>query len=370
MIPGPKEIFGALDSRFPFATAYDWDNSGWQVVTSCDIQRCLVALDPTPDAVSRAIDWDAQLIVTHHPLYFPGISTIDPESLSGAITKALLTADIGLLASHTCADRHLDGISGALADELGLENQEILAPDEQETFYKLVTFVPDEYVEKVRSGLAAAGAGIIGNYEECSFSLAGSGTYRPLVGARPLIGSIGKLEQVNEHRLEMRVPENTVDRVLQALQSYHPYDEVAFDLFQTFGQGGALGLGVIGSFSEPMEAGAALELVKKVMRGVPLQVTGPEEGQVEIVVVVGGSASDLIPAAAGRDAHLFVGGDLKYHQLLEHTESMICVDPGHRATEYPGVERLAEVLKHAAVHEKWEIEFETFLEDPAINRIL
>jgi len=360
----------ALDRRFPFAEAYENDNSGWQIVSDRPVTRCLVALDASVAAVKRALDSEAELIVTHHPLYYPHIHTLDPQTLNGAVTKALLTADIGLIACHTCADRQPHGVSGALADLLKLENRSILAPDEEGAFYKLVTFVPDASASDLRSALAAAGAGTIGNYEECSFTLAGTGSYRPMGGARPLVGEIGRLEEVNEIRLEMRVAEDRIDKVLQALRRNHPYDEVACDLFRTWGQGGDLGIGILGSLPEAEEIATLLGRIKDVLGGVPLIVTGPEEGLVERVAVAGGSTAGFISLAAARGAQIFVGGDLKYHPRLEVAEELVCVDAGHRATEQPGVRRLAETLEHAAASHDWSMAVELFLEDPAPGRIL
>ncbi len=366
----PDEIYAALNARYPFSSAYDWDNSGWQVMTGREVKRCLFALDPSPETLKRAIDGEAQLIVTHHPLILPSISAIDPTTVQGAITKLLLVSDTGLLAVHTNADRHPEGVSGALAELIGLEDQQILDPDEQDTWYKLVTFVPDNYVEVVRAGLGAAGAGVIGNYEECSFTIAGIGSYRPTPGALPLVGEVGKLENVNEQRLEMLVPEAVVEDVLDALRIHHPYDEVAFDLYQTFGHEGVLGAGIIGILPEPLEIMDALSNVKQALGGIDLQVTGPEEGTVQRIAVAGGSTSNLLATAAARGAQLFVGGDLKYHDTIEASESMVCVDAGHRATEQPGVERLAEVIRRAATRNHWDIEVEVFLEDPAVSRIV
>jgi len=366
----PDEIYAAFNARFPFSSAYDWDNSGWQVKSNRDVERCLLALDPSPETLHRAIDQEAQLIITHHPLILPAISAIDPNTVQGAIAKLLLVSDIGLLAVHTNADRHPEGVSGALADAIGLEDQVILAPDEEVTWFKLVTFVPDRYLEVVRAGLGAAGAGVIGNYEECSFAIAGTGSYRPTSGARPLIGEVGQLEHVNEQRLEMLVPEADVETVLAALNAHHPYDEVAFDLYQTFGQGGTLGSGVLGVLPEPREIAETLSSVKEVLGGIELQVTGPEEGLVRQVAVAGGSTSGLLAVAATRGADLFIGGDLKYHDLLEASDPMVCVDAGHRPTEQPGVERMAEILRHESDRHNWNLEVEVFLEEPAIGRVV
>jgi dinuclear metal center YbgI/SA1388 family protein len=366
----PDEIYAAFDVRFPFSSAYDWDNSGWQVKTDRDIERCLLALDPSPETLQQAIDRNVQLIVTHHPLIMPTLSAIDPNTPQGAAARLLLHSDVGLLALHTNADRHPSGVSGALADAIGLERQQVLAPDEQMSWFKLVTFVPDEYLDAVRSGLGAAGAGVIGNYEECSFTIAGTGSYRPTSGARPLIGEVGQLEHVNEQRLEMLVPETGIEAVLRALEAHHPYDEVAFDLYQTFGQGSTLGSGILGELPESREISAVLASVKEALGGVDLRVTGVTDDPVRRVAVAGGSTSDLMAVAAARGADLFIGGDLKYHDLLEASAGMVCVDAGHRATEQPGVRRLADILRHASERKQWDLEVEVFLEEPAISRIV
>jgi dinuclear metal center YbgI/SA1388 family protein len=370
MIPGPEEMYGALDSRFPFDSAYDWDNSGWQILTDRPVSRCLVALDPTPEVVAVAIESEAQLILTHHPLYFPNLTSINPASPQGLITRVLLEHQIGLISAHSNADRHLDGVSGALAEELGLINHAILMPDEEAGYFKLVTFVPDQHMEEVRSALALAGAGVIGNYTECSFSLAGVGTYRPQKGAKPVLGEVGKLEEADEHRLEMRVPAHSVREVIQALRVSHPYDEIAYDLFQTHHQGGYLGAGVLGEWKKALAVPEALAKVKQVLGDVPLQVSGPEEGMVQAVAVASGSTNDLLPVAAARGAHLFVGGDLKYHNLLDYSRVMVCVDGGHRATELAGVRRLADVLRGAASRGGWETEIVVVEESPALGRVV
>jgi len=370
MNPQPNEVFAVLDARFPFASAYDWDNSGWQVTGARPVERCLVALDPSPAAIERAIGWDAQLIVTHHPLFFPNLQFVDAGSERGVILRVLLERGIGLIAAHTNADRHPKGISGALADTLELDEQTVLVADTEAPYYKLITFIPDDDLAAVRRALTAAGAGVIGNYAECSFSLAGIGTYMPQKGAKPLSGEIGKLEEAAEQRLEMRVPERRVGEVLAALKQAHPYDEVAYDLYRTHHQGEYLGIGIVGTWPAGVELKEALGRVKKALGGVPLRVTGPEEGLVATVAVVGGSADDFVPAAVARGADLFVGGDLKYHNRQEAASHMVCVDAGHRATEQPGVVRLAETIRSAAASSHWDLEVEVFQETPSPERIV
>jgi dinuclear metal center YbgI/SA1388 family protein len=370
MAARPEVVFGALDARFPFRTACDWDNSGWQVHPEGPIHRCLVALDPSPETAAEAIARGAGLILTHHPLFFPHLKTLDSADRTGRVVRPLLENGIGLLAVHTPADRTLAGISGALAERLGLGGLRLLQPEEDEVLYKLAVFVPPERAGALREALTAAGAGRIGAYEACSFTLPGTGSYRPRAGARPFQGEVGRLEEVAELRLEMRVPEPALEDVLAAMRAAHPYEEVAFDLFRTHRQGEGLGLGAVGEWAAPLGVPEALEKIKEALGGVPLRVTGPTGGEVARVAVMGGSADHLVGRALEVGAQLFVGGDLKYHTGLDAAERLVCVDPGHRASELPGLERLARVLREASDREGWDIEVELYLEEPGHARVV
>jgi dinuclear metal center YbgI/SA1388 family protein len=395
----PEEVYRALDARYPFRTAEDWDNSGWQVRTSRPIERSLVALDPSSAAVAEAVARQADLLITHHPLFFPHLRALDPDTPAGGVVRSLLEHNLGLLSLHTPFDLRLDGTSGALAARLGLQEVRLLQPAGEEVFYKLAVFVPSDQAAGLREALAAAGAGRIGDYEACSFITPGTGSYRPLAGADPYQGEIGRLEEAAEVRLEMRVPEGVLDGVLTAMRAVHPYDEVAFDLYRTHRQEDGLGLGAVGEWPEPLGLDDALVRIKEALGGVPLLVSGPGGTSVEVrsgrrtekdtgagggggrggqrisrVAVMAGSAGDLIPAAAAAGAELFVGGDLKYHARLEADPRMVCVDPGHRATEQPGVERLAGVLREAVGGGEGgpdgTMTVDVFLEEPGHIRVV
>lgn len=97
--------------------------------------------------------------------------------------------------------------------------------------FVLVTFVPHAETEKVLSALFSAGAGGYGKYDHCAFVSSGEGRFRPLEGASPFIGVPGKDERVQEHRIELLVPDSAVDQTLKALREHHPYEEPAVYLF-------------------------------------------------------------------------------------------------------------------------------------------
>jgi len=98
--------------------------------------------------------------------------------------------------------------------------------------YKLTVFMPDEALEVVKSALFAAGAGTIGDYEQCCWQVQGRGQFKPLAGSTPHIGTQDKLETVDEWRVEMVVAENTIEAVISALKKAHPYETPAYDVLK------------------------------------------------------------------------------------------------------------------------------------------
>lgn len=96
--------------------------------------------------------------------------------------------------------------------------------------YKLVVFVPDSAVELVKNALFSAGAGQLGNYDQCSWQCKGLGQFRPKSGSTPYIGDQNQLEQLEEWRLETLVEEGFLNEVVAALREAHPYEKPAFDL--------------------------------------------------------------------------------------------------------------------------------------------
>ena len=97
--------------------------------------------------------------------------------------------------------------------------------------YKLVFTIPVSYAERAREEIGKAGAGKLGNYSFCSFSTKGIGRFKPETGANPSVGEIGKLNEVEEERIECQCDERVVENVVAALKRIHPYEEIAYDLF-------------------------------------------------------------------------------------------------------------------------------------------
>lgn len=98
--------------------------------------------------------------------------------------------------------------------------------------YKIVTFVPIKYAQKVRQAMGDVGAGVLGNYHHASFSTRGIGRFIPGKGAQPTIGEVGKLQEVEEERIEVICQKDKVKDVIAAIKSTHPYEEVPLEVYE------------------------------------------------------------------------------------------------------------------------------------------
>ncbi|MDI3270729.1 MAG: Nif3-like dinuclear metal center hexameric protein, partial [Bacillota bacterium] len=170
------------------------------------LTRILVALEATDRAVEEALSLRASLMVVHHPLLFHPVTAISPARPLGRKISRLLQGGVALYAAHTNLDAAPEGVSWALAEKLGLPPGDVLVPHGEETFLKLVVYVPKGYEDALLKALGDEGAGVIGRYSHCSFQAPGHGTFQPMEGTHPFLGEVGKLEKVEEIRLETIVP--------------------------------------------------------------------------------------------------------------------------------------------------------------------
>lgn len=340
-----RDVARLIESWAPPETAWERDNVGL-LAGSPDgrINRVLVALDATPEVVSEAVSRRAGLLVTHHPLIFTPLRTIDPESRIGGMLETLIRRRIGLYAAHTNLDAAPGGVSHTLAARLGLEEVQPLSPlgGRQK---KIVVFVPSSHAGGVMQAMADAGAGVIGRYESCSFAAPGTGSFLAGPGADPFLGRRGRLERVAEIRLEMECPEWRVPAAVRAMKSAHPYDEAAFDVIPLDNRSRDRGMGAVGVLRRPATSAGFLRMVRRRLGARGLRHSGPSNRRIRTVAVCGGSGSDLLGAAARHGADAFVTADVRYHAFQERDREILLVDAGHYETERPGVTALAGFLR-------------------------
>jgi len=341
-----KDLVKIVERLAPPELAEAWDNSGWQVGDpGVKVQKVLLALDVTPEVVEEAEKYGAQLIISHHPILIKSIKSIRSDNPAGSLIIRLIRAGIGVYAAHTTLDSADGGVNDVLARELGLLQFEVLQPVQCQQLLKLVVFVPVSHADVVRESLGQSGAGHIGNYSHCTFNLKGTGAFFPLSGANPFIGGIGRLEQVDEVRIETIIKKEETDRVLEAMLAVHPYEEVAYDLYPLANQGTIKGLGRIGRLPRIITLADLAEEVQLVLRGSCLRYGGDPNSKVTRVAVCGGSGGDLWKLAKKKGADVLVTGDIRYHAARDMLAAeMGFIDAGHFTTEWAVLPFLREQL--------------------------
>ncbi|WP_077214000.1 Nif3-like dinuclear metal center hexameric protein [Bacillus dakarensis] len=324
------EIIQCFEQFSPKSYAMEGDKIGLQIGSlSQKIENVLVALDVTNEVVDEAIEKNVGLIIAHHPLIYRPLQKINTETKAGKIIEKLIKHEIAVYAAHTNLDVAKGGVNDLLAEALGLSNIEVLSPTYDVKLKKLVVFVPEENADGLREALGNAGAGAIGNYSHCSFSASGTGQFLPGAGTNPHIGTSGKLEHVNEVRIETIYPEHLEKKVLSAMFKHHPYEEVAYDIYPLDNKGESLGLGRIGTIKE-MSLKEFAQHVKEALDVKGVRVVGDLNDKVKKVAVLGGDGNKYFMSAKFKGADVYVTGDIYYHVAHDAMmEGLNMIDPGH-----------------------------------------
>ncbi len=353
------EIIEELDNIAPPELADDDDRIGLQVGNrQQEIRRVCVSVDTSPDIIELAASKKADLLVSHHPLIYTPLRSISlDDSVAKRVVK-LVKEDISLYVMHTNYDTVPGGINDILADKLVVRDCVPLTSRKQDSLYKIVVFVPEEAVEDVRNAMAEAGAGRIGQYTHCSFRTKGTGSFVPLSSAQPYIGTPGTLEEVDEYRLEMICVGSWLNYVLEAMIDKHPYEEVAYDVYELMNEPIIYGFGRVGMLDEEVSLAEFSELVKLALELEYVKVAGNPQKRIRRVALCGGGGSSFFREAARLGADVYVTGDTKHHDLLDaNAIGLAMIDAGHFATEKPGMIALADRLKRLYRDESLEIEY-------------
>lgn len=364
---------GLVHAHWPPADAASWDAVGLHVGDPDDaVARVLVVLDVTPAVVAEAATVPGTLVLAHHPLLFRPLARLTPTSASGRTALAAARAGVAVAAAHTNLDVAADGTgtSDPVARVLGLVGAAPLTTELRESSsVKLVVHVPPDHTAAVLDALAAAGAGAAGHYERASFRVRGTGTFTPLPGARPYVGTVGEAAEVSEDRLEVEVSRGRVGAVVGALLAVHPYEDVAYDLVPVLA-GDRVGFGRVGDLPEPM---TLADVASRVREGLPaphLRVGGDPQRVVRRVATVGGSGGSYVGRALAAGAQVLVTGDLDHHTALDaRTQGLAVIDAGHHGTESAALPRWVEALRAdaAALGLSSPVELGTTSTDPWVS---
>lgn len=338
--------FAAYLERFaPCSTAAEWDNVGLLLGDpAAPVARVMTCLTLTPDVSAEAVREGVQLVVSHHPVLFRGAKKLTTATSDGQAVLPLLRAGVAVYSPHTAFDNCAGGINDNLCKRLGIVNAVPLRSREAKRQCKLVVFVPDADLQKVSDAVFASGAGTIGQYNECSFRLAGTGTFFGTDATNPTVGQKGRREEAAEWRLEVVVPEHLVSGAVAAMRKAHSYEEPAFDIYPLRpGTGG--GEERFGELERPATLGALAKLAKTALSASAVQIVGDPARTVRTVALACGAAGEFLSDAIKRKADVFLTGEVRFHDALAARGANVgLILPGHYATERPAVEDLAAQL--------------------------
>ncbi|MES2574406.1 MAG: Nif3-like dinuclear metal center hexameric protein [Bacteroidota bacterium] len=328
-----KEIIAVLEEMAPLAYAEDFDNVGLLVGNQeSEATGVLVCHDALESVIDEAILKKCNLVVCFHPILFSGLKKITGKNyVERSIIKAIKN-DIAIYAVHTALDNHQDGVNKIFCDALGLNNTKILIP-KQNFIRKLVTYTVPENAAEVRRALFEAGAGTIGNYDNCSFVSNGTGTYKGNSESNPVIGERNELMETSEIKIEVTFEKHLENKILKALFKNHIYEEVAYEIYDLQNKNQNIGLGMIGELPVPMEEKDFLHFVKDKMQADGIRHSTFLGKSIKKVAVLGGSGSFAIKNAIQAEADVFLTADLKYHQFYEAENQLVLADIGHFESE-------------------------------------
>jgi dinuclear metal center YbgI/SA1388 family protein len=342
------DIIKYLETFAPPALQENYDNAG--LLTGDEGWECtgiITTLDAMPEVIDEAINKKCNLVVTHHPVIFKGLKKINGKNYVERSVILAIKNDIAIYAIHTNLDNVKNGVNKKIAEKIGLQNTEIMQPRDQQ-LKKLVTFAPTGHAENLRSVLFNAGAGHLGKYSECSFNQEGTGTFKPEVGAHPVIGEIGKRHEEKETKIEMIFPSHLQDVIIPLMVATHPYEEVAYDIINLGNYLSDVGSGLIGELTRQVDETEFLSTIKTAFDLKVIRHTGLIGKPVKKVALCGGAGSFLIPAALSQKADVYLTSDIKYHEFFDADGRILLIDIGHYESEQYTID-----LLHDLLHEKF-----------------
>lgn len=354
-----KDIMAVMEGIAPGKLAESWDKPGLAVGDLAQtVKKILVALDVTKEVIAEAVDLGADMIVTHHPmLLFQKFDSITTETAVGSKIISLIQNNIAAFSAHTNLDIVGGGTNDVLAELIGLRDLTYLEETWTEALQKIAVFVPATYGEAVRRAMCDAGAGQIGNYTCCTFAAPGESTFLPMEGSNPFLGEQGKLERVAEVRLEALVPASQAAKVIAAMKAAHPYEEVAYDVYDVKQRYTREGIGRIGTLPAPMAFADFAKMLKEKLGLDSIRLTGDAHKMIQKVALCTGSGAEFILPAHHAGADAYLTGDIKFHEAQKAVEAGICVaDVTHYASEVLIVPVLQKALEQAAQEKGWQLE--------------
>ena len=352
-----QTVVDALEAAYPPALAESWDQVGL-ICGDPDAQvgKVAFALDCTQEVAERAVAAGAQLLVVHHPLLLRGVHSVAANTPKGKVVHTLLAGGCALFAAHTNADSARPGVSDKLAELVGITPGRPIKPVLLDATDRWGVHVPPAAAADLKRALFSVGAGAIGDYRECAFSVEGTGEFTPVEGANPTDGAVGTHYTGDEIRIEFVARARDRRRIVEKLREAHPYEEPAFDVVQmadTSDLDKATGLGRIGELPEPM---TLREFTQQVANALPetawgVRAAGDPDQIVQKVAVSSGSGDSFLGDVAKLGVGVYVTSDLRHHPVDEHLRAggPAVIDTAHWASEFPWTEQAESIVAPLSV---------------------
>ncbi|OIQ27929.1 MAG: Nif3-like dinuclear metal center hexameric protein [Bacteroidetes bacterium MedPE-SWsnd-G2] len=339
-----KDVINHLETLAPLNYAEDFDNVGLLVGDkSTKLKGVLVTLDTTEAVVDEAIENNCNLVVSFHPIIFKGLKRLNGSNYVERVAIKAIKHDIAIYSMHTALDNSHIGVSAIMANKLGLTNQNILLP-KKSTILKLTTYAPINEAESIKNALFNAGAGTIGNYDNCSFATNGIGTFKANEAANPSIGEKGKRHSEEESKISVTFPKHLKSKVLSALFNAHSYEEVAYEIVSLENTNQNIGMGIVGVLPESADSTSFLQDLKLKFKTPAIRHSKLLDKPIKKVALLGGSGSFAIEAAINASADVYITADLKYHDFFRAENKIILADIGHYESEQYTKNYLADYL--------------------------
>ncbi len=341
-----NEVINILEGIAPPYLAYPNDRIGLMVGDiNQEINRITITVDATESVINKSIQNSAQLIVSHHALFYSPLYNLQYDKYPQSHVIKLIKSDIALYVMHTNFDIAEGGINDSLADKFHLINTKPLIETRTEKIYKITVYSPPESAESLIDALTSAGAGLIGNYSRCNFQSKGIGSFIPGSEASPYIGSANKPESIEEIRIEMQADESHLNASIEAIKAVHPYEEPVFDIYPLVKEGKKSGLGTVGCLKAPIKFGELCSIAESELGINELRTCGNKDSIVHKIAVLGGSGAKEMHAALESGADVFITGEVMHNIFLEAAAyGLNIIDAGHFNTERPGMQALTNRL--------------------------
>ncbi|MBG7611863.1 Nif3-like dinuclear metal center hexameric protein [Polaribacter sp. BAL334] len=328
-----KEVTSYLEEIAPLQYAEDFDNVGLLVgKNDAEVTGVLITLDTLEITIDEAIEKNCNLIISFHPIIFSGLKKLNGSNYVERVVIKAIENKIAIYAIHTALDNSIEGVSAKMCAILGLKNTKILIP-KKNILKKLTTYVPIKNAVDVRNSLFSAGAGNIGNYDACSFSVSGEGTFRGNENSNPTLGEKGVLHTEKEIQITVTFELKNEGHILKALKENHPYEEVAYEVITIENSYQNVGMGMIGELTSAKDEKDFLEYLKKTMNTECIKHSALLHKKINKVALLGGSGSFAIEAAKKAGADAFISADFKYHDFFKAENSILLADIGHYESE-------------------------------------